>query len=76
VTINFAVPQAGRANLGVYSASGSLVRTLVNSMVGAGNRSVTWNRTDNSGRRVANGSYFYRLTVNGKTTSAKSIIVN
>jgi len=76
VRINFTVARQGNVNLNVYDATGKLVRTLVNGTVQTGNRSVTWNRTDNNGRRVVNGSYFYRLTVDGKTVSSKSIIVN
>jgi hypothetical protein len=36
---------------------------------------VTWNRTSNSGSRVSNGTYFYRLTVDGKSVSSKSVVL-
>jgi hypothetical protein len=76
VRINFTVARRGQVSLGVYNAAGALVSTLVNGMVETGSRSVTWNRTDNSGRRVANGSYFYRLTVDGRSVSSKSVLFN
>jgi hypothetical protein len=76
VRINFTVARRGNVNLGVYDATGSLVRTLVNGTVEPGSRTATWDRTNSSGRRVANGSYFYRLTANGRTVSSKSVLFN
>ena len=74
--ISYSVPKQGRVNLGVYDASGSLVRTLVDEVLEPGSRTVTWNRADNNGQRVANGTYFYRLTINGKSVSAKAVVLN
>jgi len=76
VRISFTVARQGNVNLGVYDATGSLVRTLVNGTLERGSQSVTWDGTTNSGRRVANGSYFYRLTVDGKSVSSKSVLFN
>jgi hypothetical protein len=76
VSINFTVARGGQVNLGVYDVSGKLVRTLVDGTVDAGSQTATWNRTDNNGQRVVNGSYFYRLTINGRTVSGKSVMVN
>jgi len=73
--ISYSVARTGRVELGIYDVSGKLVRTLVDGTVKAGNQSVTWNRTDNAGRRVANGSYFYRLSVDGKSVSGKAIVL-
>lgn len=73
--ISYSVARAGRVELGIYDAAGKLVRTLVDGAVKAGSQSVVWNRTDNTGRRVANGSYFYRLSVDGKSVSGKAIVL-
>ena len=74
VRISFTVARRGNVSLGVYDATGALVRTLVNGTVEPGSRSVTWDRSSNSGRRVANGSYFYRLTTDGRSVSSKSVL--
>jgi hypothetical protein len=74
--VSYSVSRAGRVELGVYDAAGKLVRTLVNGQVRPGTQTATWNRTDASGRRVSNGTYFYRLTVDGRTFSAKSVVLN
>jgi len=76
VRINFTVARRGKVNLGVYDAAGLLVRTLVNGTLDSGSQSATWDRTNSSGRRVANGAYFYRLTVDGRTVSSKSVLFN
>jgi flagellar hook assembly protein FlgD len=62
-------------NLGIYDASGALVRTLVDGTVGPGARTATWNRSDESGNRVASGTYFYRLSVDGKSVSGKTVVL-
>jgi hypothetical protein len=76
VRISFTVARRGNVSLGVYDATGALVRTLVNGTFERGGQSVTWDRTNSSGRQVANGSYFYRLTVDGKSVSSKSVLFN
>ncbi len=73
--ISYTVPAQGYVNLSIYNASGSLVRTLVNTISEPGNKTVTWDRRDASGKRVANGTYFYRLTIDGQSVSAKAILV-
>jgi len=73
--LRFGVPKAGRVNLGVYDVTGSLVKTLVDELLSPGEYQFTWDRRDASGKRVANGTYFYRLTIDGKSVSAKAIVV-
>jgi len=75
VRINFTVARRGNVNLGVYDAAGSLIRTLVNGTLDPGSQSATWDRTDSDGRRVANGTYFYRLIADGQTVAGKAIVL-
>jgi hypothetical protein len=74
-SINYYVGRPADVRLSVYDAAGSLVRTLVNDRVAPGERTVTWDRTDNSGKSVADGTYFYRLAVDGKSVSGKAIVL-
>ncbi len=74
--VSFTVVRHGRVSLGVYDVNGSLVRTLVDGMADAGERTVTWDRTDGNGRTVANGTYFYRLVVDGSAVSAKAVVLD
>jgi len=74
--VSYTVSRAGRVELGVYDVTGKLVRTLVSGTVAPGAQTATWDRTDDGGRLVANGTYFYRLTVEGRTVAAKSVVLN
>jgi flagellar basal-body rod modification protein FlgD len=62
-------------DLSVYDVSGKLVKTLESGVVEAGECVTTWDRTDSRGSKVANGTYFYRLTVDGTTVSRKTILL-
>jgi len=73
--INFSVVQKSRVELGIYDVAGKLVSSLVDGMVEPGAQAVTWNRTNSAGQRVANGTYFYRLTVDGKSVGGKAIVL-
>ncbi|MBM4404248.1 MAG: T9SS type A sorting domain-containing protein, partial [Candidatus Cloacimonetes bacterium] len=74
-TIVFTNPQTGNASLSVYNLKGQLVKTLINGTVNPGEHRVIWNGTDNSGKSVASGVYFYRLTANGRTETRKMMLM-
>jgi len=74
-TINFSLPTAGVANLGIYNVKGQLVKTLVNDARNAGSHSVVWNGTDSSGNNVTSGIYFYRLNHDGKSETRKMMLM-
>ncbi len=74
-SIGYYVGRQANVELGVYDATGSLVKTLVRGMVTPGERTAAWNRTDDRGRRVADGTYFYRLVVDGEAVSGKAIVL-
>ncbi|MEZ4386519.1 MAG: T9SS type A sorting domain-containing protein [Candidatus Krumholzibacteriia bacterium] len=61
--IRFQMAEAGLTWVAVFDARGRLVRQLVrDTRLEAGPNAVVWNGTDDSGRRVASGVYFYRIT--------------
>ena len=73
--ISYYVGRQANVTLGVYDASGALVKSLAGGVMTPGTRTATWNRSDNDGRRVANGTYFYRLVVDGEAVSGKAIVL-
>lgn len=74
--IEFAVPAPGRkVTLKIYDLSGREVRTLVDAERLSGERSVTWNGTDDAGRDVASGVYFYRLEAGAEKFAKKLVLV-
>jgi len=74
-TIDFHLASAGKTVMKIYDVRGNLVRTLLNEPVSAGSHSVIWDGTDNSGRKVVSGSYFYQLESNGLMMTKKSLLV-
>jgi hypothetical protein len=65
-TVDFELAASGKAELAVYDATGRLLRRLVDSDLGAGKHSATWDGRDSAGREVGSGSYFFQLTVDGR----------
>ena len=59
--IRFSIPQRGRVQIDVYSASGSLIRSLFNETVAAGEHTVEWDGTDDVGSPVPTGVYVYQM---------------
>lgn len=73
--ISFALPKDTRVNLSVYNVLGQHVSTLVDDMMRAGNQSVTWDGTDNSGHQVSSGVYFYKLRTGDFTDTKKMLLL-
>jgi len=59
--IRIYVPKAAQTSLEIFDVQGRSVKVLVDSVLGAGEYSFTWNGTNSAGRPVASGTYFYRL---------------
>ncbi|PWB74286.1 hypothetical protein C3F09_04125 [candidate division GN15 bacterium] len=74
-TISFTLPTASQVTLEIYNLLGQKVRTLVDAPMTAGNHSVMWNATDQSGRSVSSGVYFYRLVAGEQTASRKMVLL-
>ena len=53
----------------------SLVRTLVDRKLTADNHEVTWDGTNNGGRHVASGVYFYRITAGKHRKTRKMVLL-
>lgn len=60
-TIRYELPVAQQTRLTIYLVDGSRVATLVDQVSAAGRQEVVWNGTDEHGRHVPSGIYFYRL---------------
>jgi agmatine deiminase len=74
-TFSFALHHAEHAELVIIDARGRHVRTLVDGVCPAGTTDVYWNGTDDGGRRVPSGTYFYRLRAAGiQYTRAASLV--
>jgi len=61
--------------LRIYTVGGRLVKTLVDRVQSAGEKTVVWNGRDDSGNTVATGTYFYRLTAPGFEQTRKMVLL-
>ncbi|MBU8870207.1 MAG: hypothetical protein KOO60_04940 [Gemmatimonadales bacterium] len=57
--IEFTMPRKGHLSLKIFNVRGELVCTLINGVWEAGTDHVLWEGTDNQGRQVSSGVYFY-----------------
>jgi hypothetical protein len=67
--IVFRIDRDAQASLRVFDVRGRLVRTLVDSYLAAGQRTVEWDGRDDSGHSVASGTYYMRLEGGGSYAS-------
>jgi hypothetical protein len=74
-TIEFTVSESGAAiDLTVFDAAGRVVRVLERGWAAGGERSVSWDARDRSGRPLPSGVYFVRLQVGGETRTQKAVL--
>jgi hypothetical protein len=73
--IRFQAAVATQAELGVYDASGRLVRALFQGRIPAGEASLTWDGRDNSGQPVSSGIYFYRFKAGDQVQERRMVII-
>jgi flagellar hook assembly protein FlgD len=62
--------------LKLYGVDGRLVRTLASGLTEAGVHEIAWDGTNNAGRRVAPGVYFYQLKVGERELTRKLVVLD
>ena len=75
VAISFTVQEKSLIDLTVYDVKGRKVKTLISAETDAGNQSAIWDGTDNSGKDVSGGIYFYKLTAGILEQTKKMILI-
>jgi hypothetical protein len=74
-TINFSVQKECYVELSIYNIKGQKVKNLVNSDLEAGNHSVIWLGSDETGKSVSSGVYFYKLKAGDFQKVRKMILI-
>jgi agmatine/peptidylarginine deiminase len=74
-TFRFDLKYPERVELFVYDSGGRLVRRLVEGERAAGSHEAVWDGTDDAGREVASGVYFYRLRAAGIAYARPAVLV-
>ena len=74
-SIRFALSRPMRIRLFVYDVTGARVRSLADGLMPAGEHRLTWDGTNDRGRALASGAYFYRLEADGDAQAKKLILL-
>lgn len=78
-TVNFTLAQAAdQVAVSILDGSGSTIKTIPGGSMAAGQGSVSWDGTDNSGKAVASGAYSFSVSAkdaSGNAVSSTPMIV-
>lgn len=73
--ISYTIREEANVRLSIYNLKGQTVRSLVDEVQIAGSYKIKWNGTDNNGRPVSSGVYFYRLTTGNYDKVNKMVLM-
>lgn len=73
--IGFSVPSRSMVSIGIYDAAGKLVRTLVNTYLQSGKYEIEWNGSDDYGRNLSSGIYYYKMNSEDFSHTKKMVLL-
>jgi hypothetical protein len=74
-TLEFSLSARHAVRVTVHDVVGRLVSTILDEDLPNGDHATTWDARDHHGRRVAPGTYFVRLRVDGETATRKVVFL-
>ncbi len=74
-TISYTLPEPANVHLAIYSLTGQMVMKLVSEPQSAGRYNVSWDAVDDSGHRLASGTYYYRLTAGSRVETRRMLLL-
>jgi hypothetical protein len=79
-TIKFQIPEKGglksiSTTLRIYDIRGRLVKTLIDENLSPGYHSIHWDGTNERGKKVSSGTYFYTITAGGTFKETKKMLI-
>jgi predicted amidohydrolase YtcJ len=75
ITIGFQLSDAVNVRIVIYNTSGQRIRNLLEKDLPAGHHTVKWDATDNRGKPVASGIYFFRIQAGNSVGQNKVVLV-
>jgi hypothetical protein len=73
--VEFSLRTQGNVVIDVFDAGGRHVRAMFNGQMVAGERTLSWDLKDKSGKRVGAGTYFVRVRVDGRKALTGAMVV-
>lgn len=74
-TIQYSISTPEKISIKIYSVSGQLVKEINKEHNQPGEYNVTWDGTDNFGKRVSSGVYFYQLALGNSSQAKKMMLI-
>ncbi|MFH1195874.1 MAG: T9SS type A sorting domain-containing protein [bacterium] len=74
-TIQYEIKKEGIVDLKIYDVTGSLIKNIVNDYVQPGQYKVTWDSTNESGQKVASGTYIYQIKIDNNIIAKKMLLL-
>ena len=74
-TLRYDLPEQSTVNIIIYDMLGRQVRTLLNQTQDAGFKSVIWDATNDYGKPVSAGVYFYRIQASSFSKVQKMVLL-
>jgi len=73
--IRYKLHKKGNVTLSIFDITGRKIKTLVHEIKPAGEHSIIWDSSNNSGQQVGSGIYIYRLKSNAFIQSKKLALI-
>ncbi|MDD3536486.1 MAG: S8 family serine peptidase [Candidatus Cloacimonetes bacterium] len=74
-TLSFSLKDKGEVSLDIYNQKGQKVRSLYSGSLEAGEHQLVWNGTDDGGRTMPSGLYYYRMKSGTYSSTRKMIMM-
>lgn len=74
-TMEYALPSAGEVDIRVLDVQGRLVRHFPRLIASSGRNTLRWDGSDDRGRRLPSGTYFYEVRSGVQSASAKMVLM-
>ena len=74
-TLKYEMGSAGPVSINVFDVSGHKIRSLYNGIQIPGQHEVRWDAKNDNGRSMSSGVYLFKVNVNGKTHTAKTLLL-
>jgi len=74
-TLKYEMGSAGPVSIDVFDVNGRKIRSLYNGIQIPGQHEIRWDAKDDHGRSMSSGVYLFKVNVNGKQQTAKSLLL-
>ena len=74
-TISYSLYSSSNLKIDIYNIKGQKIKSLINEYKNAGLYNIMWNGTDDTGERVGNGIYLYKMETESFSETKKMILM-